>query len=97
MKNAKKTLARKLLSREEIEKKTPIFTSKNWELRKEGIAKKIANKQAKNKARKIERLAKQETVSKKEIKKLSPAEQRQLRRKAKMIKFTAKIKKVVKL
>ena len=96
MKNAKKTLARKLLSREEVKKKCPIFTSNNWDLRKDARAEKVANKIAKAKARKIERLSKQEVPSKKVVKKLSPAEQKQLKRKVKMIKFADKIKNLIK-
>jgi len=55
----KKTLARKLLSKKEKEVKTPIFQSANWEMRTEGRRKKLSNKIAKAKKRKIERLTKE--------------------------------------
>ena len=105
MKNAKKKLATKMrtgsLVKKDLEKGrphgVPVFLTKDWDERKKLIAKKVENKIAKVKARKMERLAKQEAVTPKELKKLSPAEQRQLRRKAKMIKFTAKLKAAVKL
>ena len=92
----KKTLARKLLSKKEKEVKTPIFQSANWEMRAEGRRKKLSNKIAKAKKRKIERLSKEKSEGKteKKDKKLTQAERRQIERRAKRIKFIAKIKKM---
>ena len=45
----KKKLARKLRSREEIKKRTPIFQTNNWEKRKEARQKRVTNKISKNK------------------------------------------------
>ena len=96
MKNYKKTFARRLRTNEEIKKNTPIFQTKAWEQRKQARADKLANRIAKTKERKMERLAKLEAVNKPiKKKKLSFAEQRQIRRKAKRIKFVNKIKNLI--
>jgi len=95
---ANKTMARKMLSKLENKTKpikTPIFQSKNWDLRKEAIATRVKNKITKVRKAKMERLAKLELETGKEVSKkknkLSVAEQKQIRRKVKIAKFKAKL------
>jgi hypothetical protein len=81
---------------ERSRKPVPKYLSSDWAERKRLIALKVANKIAKVKASKAKRLAKQEAdgivMKKNDKKKLSQAEQRQIRRKAKIIKFLNKLK-----
>jgi hypothetical protein len=89
---------RKKAAIERSKKPVPKYLSKDWAEKKKLVAQKVANKIAKVKARKVERLAKQEIegtpVSTKDKKKLSPAEQKQVSKKVKRAKFAAKIKKL---
>lgn len=98
MRNQKKTLARKLMSNEEKEKKTPVFLTENWKLRAEARRSKVADRIAKVRARKIKRMAEAEAkgldTAARLKKKITPAEMKQIRRKAKLIKFTAKIQRI---
>lgn len=87
---------RKKAAIERSRKPVPKFLSADWAKRKEMTAQKVANKIAKVKAAKAERLAKQEAdgiqIKNTDKKKLSIAEQRQIRRRAKVIKFAHKFK-----
>jgi len=84
---------------ERSKKSVPKYLSADWLKKKEMIAKKVANKIAKVKARKAERLAKQIAegieTNKKDKKKLSPAELKQIRKRVKRIKFNNKIKELI--
>jgi len=84
---------------ERSKKSVPKYLSADWLKKKEMIAKKVANKIAKVKTRKAERLAKQIAegieTNKKDKKKLSPAELKQIRKRVKRIKFNNKIKELI--
>jgi acetyl-CoA carboxylase alpha subunit len=96
MKNYKKTIARNLRTKQEVIDKVPIFQCNGWEKQKEAKANKLANRIKKVKDRKIERLAKIEAEGTPTPKKnTTPAERKQIAKRAKRIKFANKIKKII--
>lgn len=100
MKNKKKTLARRLMSKEEILKNVPIFQSQTWDLRKDFISKKVQNKILKIKKKKIKKLSeaislKKDTDIKIISKKISPKEIEKARLISKTEIINKKIRKIV--
>lgn len=94
----KKTLAKKMRTQKEIKAKAPIFQTEAWTNRKKLTEKKIENNIAKIKAKKIERIAKQEAEGIKQNKnhKLTEKEKKQIIKRVKRIKFISKVKSLIK-
>ena len=85
-------------TQKEIKAKVPIFQTDAWANRKKLIEKKIENNITKIKAKKMERIAKQEADGIKQNKnhKLTEKEKKQITKRAKRIKFISKVKGLIK-